>query len=282
MGNHGVEIAGGKRFEFGQNWTHFLWKLNDHRIVGAALSLKKMLGVTSLQGKRFLDIGCGSGLFSLAARQLGAKVHSFDYDPQSVACTQELRKRYCPEDIEWRVELGSALDTKYIRSLGTYDVVYSWGVLHHTGAMWEALENAAMPVAKSGLLYIAIYNDQGVISRRWLLVKQFYNRLPKAFQFLMTMACFVVLWGAISIRDLLRMKPFSSWRNYGTLRGMSPWHDLVDWIGGLPFEVARPDKVIEFYVKFGFTLVKLIDCEGKLGCNQFVFTNEGICETKNR
>src|SRR5678816_2443274 len=119
------------RFEFGRNWALFLNLLDDSRIAQAETSLKEMLEVDSLEGKTFLDIGSGSGLFSLAARRLGARVHSFDFDPKSVACTRELKKNYFGDDDSWKIQEASALDTEFMNSLGQYDVVYSWGVLHH-------------------------------------------------------------------------------------------------------------------------------------------------------
>ena len=271
---HSVEVAQGQRFEFGQNWSRFLNVLNEERILEAENSIKSLLEVTTLQGKRFLDIGSGSGLFSLAARRLGASVHSFDYDPKSVACTQELRRRYFPDDPNWRVEEGSALDDEYLRTVGQFDIVYSWGVLHHTGSMWKALDNAATRVADAGKLYISIYNDQGGTSRRWTAVKKAYNRLPRRLKVLVLWPTFLYIWGPIALYDLTRAKPFASWRNYGGKRGMSPWWDLVDWVGGYPFEVAKPEEIFDFYRQRGFRLIQLTTCGGSLGCNQFVFVKE--------
>lgn len=132
---HSSEVAKGERFEFGKNWSRFLELLNEERILKAEQSLREMLEVENLEGKTFLDIGSGSGLFSLAARRLGAKVYSFDFDTNSFECTTELRRRFFENDENWKVEQGSALEREYVESLGKFDIVYSWGVLHHTGSM---------------------------------------------------------------------------------------------------------------------------------------------------
>jgi len=265
------EIAAGQRFAFGENWRRFLDILDDSRIAAAENSLRQMLDVASLNGRSFLDIGCGSGLFSLAARRLGARVHSFDYDPQSVACAQELRRRYFPDDPQWDIEEGSVLDAAYLSALPRFDVVYSWGVLHHTGNMWQALENAAARVAPGGKLFIAIYNDQGRTSDRWRAVKRTYNRLPHGARFLVTIPVFVVGYWRRILKDTLRLKPLDSMRNYSGYRGMSVWRDLIDWVGGYPFEVAKPEAIFDFYFQRGFTLTRLVTCGGTMGCNEFVF-----------
>lgn len=272
MSQHSTEVAIGERFEFGKNWAWFLQTLNDSKIDEAVASLQKMLETQSLAGKSFLDIGSGSGLFSLAARRMGARVHSFDYDPQSVECTAELRRRYFPDDNSWVVESGSALDVPYLKSLGQFDIVYSWGVLHHTGSMWAALDNAASLVAAGGKLFISIYNDQGTASRRWTKVKKTYNQLPRGFRFMVVWPSFVVTNWRRLVKDFLRGRPFQSIRNYGkNARGMSFWQDLVDWVGGYPFEVARPEQIFAFYRERGFILTRLVTSGGSMGCNEFVF-----------
>jgi len=138
-----TDIKKGSRFKFGTNWKSFLNTLTDERIQIAEDSIKEMLSVDDLKGKRFLDIGCGSGLFSLCAYRLGADVVSLDYDPDSVACADFLKTNYDTGLANtWRVFEGSALDDKLFENLQDFDIVYSWGVLHHTGEMHHALENA--------------------------------------------------------------------------------------------------------------------------------------------
>lgn len=259
------------RFAFGKNWASFLEQLTEARIEKAQESLRSMLNRERFDGLSFLDIGSGSGLFSLAARRLGATVVSFDYDRESVACTRELRRRYFPEDRDWEVHEGSVLDDDWMASLGTFDVVYSWGVLHHTGAMWPALDNACRAVKAGGMMFIAIYNDQGWRSRIWTRVKRAYTSSSPILRPLIGLPFFIWLWGKQSVADLLRAKPFDSWRNYQSLRGMSAWHDFVDWIGGYPFEVASPEAIFDSCHTHGFALEKLRTVRGSLGCNEFVF-----------
>ncbi|PWT76533.1 MAG: class I SAM-dependent methyltransferase [Chloroflexi bacterium] len=274
MRDHATEAGRGVRFEFGNNWRKFLQLLNEERVAKAQDSLKHLLTIKDLEGQTFLDIGCGSGLFSLAARRLGARVHSFDYDPQSVACTAELRRHFFPEDSNWIVETGSALDGAYMKSLGQFDVVYSWGVLHHTGVMWSALDNVRDLVKPEGKLALAIYNDQGRASRYWMIVKKTYNLLPTGLRWLVLWPAFIRLWGPTFVRELVRGTPFRTWNEYSDTRSMSPWRDVVDWVGGYPFEVAKPEDVFEFYRMRGLKMIHLKSCGGGHGCNEFVFIHD--------
>lgn len=261
------EVQSGDRFTFGSNWSSFLSQLSEERIVEAEKSLQKMLDVVELNGLRFLDVGSGSGLFSLAARRLGAEVRSFDYDPKSVACGQQLKKRFFSTDTKWSVERGSALDPDFIRSLGQYDIVYSWGVLHHTGQMWKALDLVGGPVKKGGKLFIALYNDQGWRSQFWWRVKKTYCAGPiRKFA-----VCSVFIpYMAFRAFGKAILTGKNVWAEYKKSRGMSLWHDWIDWLGGFPFEVATPDEIVKYYEQRGFSLYKMTTTPS-LGNNEFVF-----------
>ncbi|HUI59266.1 MAG TPA: class I SAM-dependent methyltransferase [Steroidobacteraceae bacterium] len=273
------EIGVGKRFAFGANWQRFLATVDERRIGAAEASLRAMLCAPDLRGKSFLDIGCGSGLFSLAARRLGARVHSLDFDPQSVACTEELRRRYCPDDPDWRIEQGSVLDRAYMSALGAFDVVYSWGVLHHTGAMWLALENALDCVEPTqGKLFIAIYNDQGWKSHAWWFIKRAYNGLPRALKPAFVTFISAVVNVLVIVKYTVRLKPKSA---VGPLfvddreRGMSAKYDRIDWIGGFPYEFASFEVLARYLEARGFSLIASIR-NSSHGCNELAAQAGGV------
>jgi 2-polyprenyl-3-methyl-5-hydroxy-6-metoxy-1,4-benzoquinol methylase len=273
-----IEISKKKRFEFGRNWLNFVNRIDDKIISQAKVSLLSSLPLENLKEKSFLDVGSGSGLFSLAANRLGAKVYSFDYDPESVRCTRMLNDRFRTLDSEWIINQGSILDSSFVEGLGKFDIVYSWGVLHHTGDLNLAMQNIAKTVSENGYLFIAIYNDQGWRSKGWLLIKKMYVKLPKFLRIVLVFFSFLRLWGPTIVKDaIFRLSPLYSWKNYrfNGARGMNPWVDVIDWVGGLPFDVAKPEKIFDFFFARGFSLVKIKTNAGGLGCNEYVFIKEG-------
>jgi 2-polyprenyl-3-methyl-5-hydroxy-6-metoxy-1,4-benzoquinol methylase len=273
--------VGDVRFAFGRNWRSFVELVDDAKIEAAGASLTEALRTSDLAGRTFLDAGCGSGLFSLAAHRLGARVRSFDIDPECVAATAELRRRFAPRS-GWHVEQASLLDERFIRGLGRFDIVYSWGVLHHTGDLWGALDAVACLVAPDGLLYIAVYNDQGFASRVWRHVKYRYARSGPLTRRLLVAGSAVYLKRRRPARTLVRLvrgeQAVPSWQRG---RGMSARHDLIDWVGGYPFEVARPEEVFDFVRRRGCDLDYLRTCGGGLGCNEYVFARRApVAQTR--
>lgn len=263
-------------FDFGRNWRDFL----DHTDVDAGArnmeqSLRDFLGEERVRAKTFLDIGCGTGLASLAALRLGAaKVTGIDVSENSVRCAEDVRARFGYGPERWDVRHGSVLDAAFVESLPVSDVVYAWGVLHHTGDMWKALQHATLPVAPGGSLFVSIYNDQGARSKAWRMLKRIYcsglagrwfvTALGSAYFFLVCLK-----------EDLLRFRdPTRRYREYRKNRGMSVLHDWIDWFGGYPFEVAKVDQIFQFYHSRGFELTNLVSVGGALGCNEFVFRRE--------
>lgn len=258
------------RFAFGANWLSFIQGLTDGKIAEAEQSLKDALG--QIKGKSFLDIGSGSGLFSLAAVRLGASVTSLDYDPQAVECARQLKQRFAPHDANWAILQGSATDEALMRSLGEFDIVYSWGVLHHTGDMWLALDLAMDRLRAGSTLHISIYNDQGAVSTFWKRIKRFYVGSPRWLQFLLCLGTVAFFEGRSLAIQIVLMRNVLRWiKNRRQGRGMSVWHDARDWVGGYPFEVAKPEEIFSRCLMRGLNLTHLKTCGGGIGCNEYTF-----------
>jgi 2-polyprenyl-3-methyl-5-hydroxy-6-metoxy-1,4-benzoquinol methylase len=245
-------VAPERRFEFGKNWTRFAGAVTDEQRDVVRESLREWLG--DLAGASFLDVGAGSGLFAAAAAELGAYVQAFDFDPAS------------PE-----IERGDVLDCQYMRGLGTFDVVYAWGVLHHTGDMWKAFENTVDRIAPGGRLLISIYNDQGWRSSAWRRVKRTYTRLPRGVAPLYAAVVFAPVELRTALKATLRLQSYAATWRRPKERGMDKWRDILDWVGGFPFEVAKPEQVFGFCRERGLQLERMHTVGGSSGCNEFLF-----------
>jgi 2-polyprenyl-6-hydroxyphenyl methylase/3-demethylubiquinone-9 3-methyltransferase len=268
--------AGG-RFGFGENWKSYLAQLDDARIAEAEKSLRWLVGRERLTGVHFLDIGSGSGLSSLAARRLGAHVVSFDHDAQSVECTTGLRDRFFPGDPDWRVEQGSILDRDYLDKLGRFDIVYSWGVLHHTGAMVDAIENAARLVPPDGMLVIALYRKT-LLCRFWALEKRWYCQTSSRAQ-AVARGLYV---GLMRLGFVVLGRNFPAYiADYRSKRGMDYIHDVHDWLGGYPYESIGPADVAKNLTALKFEHVRSKVQPASIGlfgsgCDEFVYRRAGL------
>lgn len=261
-------------FAFGRNWQRYVAEyLDPERERIAAESLRDLLGV-DLRGRDFLDIGAGSGLFSLCAQRMAARsVVSVDVDPDCVESCRRLRRAAGDPD-GWEVIHGSILDRALVGRLEPADVVYSWGVLHHTGDMWTAIRNAAELVRPGGLFAIAIYNrveGRYLDSERWSRIKLAYNHGSPLKRRAMQ-AAYESYWFMQQLRH--RSNPLRVAAEYRNSRGMALRTDLLDWLGGYPYEYASSEEVIEFCEReCGLRTSRATPASaGGHGNNQFVFT----------
>jgi len=265
-----------RRFGFGENWLDFARDLSAGQIAEAETSVRILLQRDTFAGLRFVDVGSGSGLFSLAARRLGAHVHSFDFDAESVLCTMRLRDRYFPGDSDWTVEQGSILDRNYVRKLGTFDIVYSWGVLHHTGAMHDALGAAASMVAPGALFAFALYH-RTLMCGPWRWEKRWYAGASPAAQ----RRARSLYIGLLRLRFRLIGRDFQSYvANYRSLRGMNFTHNVHDWMGGYPYESVSAREVDALMRRLGFARVHVTSTPLTIGffgsgCDEYLYRRAG-------
>ncbi|HEY8052559.1 MAG TPA: class I SAM-dependent methyltransferase [Steroidobacteraceae bacterium] len=234
-------------FAFGKNWASYSKLVTDERVQEAIASLRRLAG-GELTGKRFLDIGCGSGLHSLAALRLGAvEVVALDIDPDSVATTRNLLQQNAP-GLRWSVMERSIFDPQ-ISSLGRFDFVYSWGVLHHTGDMYRALRAAAGLVAAGGSFIFALYR-RTPLCWFWKIEKRWYSKASPSAQ-ARAQAAYLKLF------KLLNRRTFKDYvANYGQVRGMDFYHDVHDWLGGWPYESISPEQTERLMGELGLRRVR--------------------------
>jgi 2-polyprenyl-3-methyl-5-hydroxy-6-metoxy-1,4-benzoquinol methylase len=257
-------------FAFGENWRDYSKTIDQKRIDSAIAGVRKLLP-DGLAGKTFLDIGCGSGLHALAALSLGAaEVTAIDIDENSVSTTQGLLTRHAP-NLNWTAKVASIFDASP-DTVGKFDVVYSWGVLHHTGDMWRAIECAANFVNADGEFAIAIYSTTSC-DAMWKAEKKFYSKAPRPIQWSIRQAYMAAFLAA---KSLLGKSPISYVRNYATMRGMNFSHDAHDWLGGYPYETATAAELHDRICQMGFTEQRSFPLPASRGlfgsgCHEFVF-----------
>ncbi|CAB4751700.1 unannotated protein [freshwater metagenome] len=255
-----------ERFSFGKNWEKFINdNFSEERISGSLKAFTEFTKLETLNGLSVIDVGCGSGLHSLVFSRMNAKsLYSFDFDPKSVAITQSLKKY---SDLNsWEVRQASILDEELMQSLGKFDFVYSWGVLHHTGSVWKAITNTCELVNPKGQLFIALYSrDVQPKADYWLKIKKRYVSSSAPVKFFMELR-YLIRYQLIPSVISFNFKSLK--KRSSRARGMDLMTDVRDWLGGWPMEFVYDQEVINYVEAKGFKLKKISTGEA---CTEFLF-----------
>ena len=260
-----------KYFDFGENWSNYLHDVDDDRVSLAMKNINDALGDNFIRDKSFLDIGCGSGIHSLAALKLNAKyVKSFDINKKNIINTKKIISKFWEKN-NYDVEVMNILEANDYSI--KYDIVYSWGVLHHTGEMNIAIKNSINYCKKNSILFIALY-EKTIYCKMWRMIKKFYNNTNRINQFLL-----LNFYNILKIFGLLitLKNPYLYVKNYRSNRGMSFIYDQIDWIGGYPYESINKTELLKI-IGSDFKLLQYKRAKTGLfrsilgtGCSEYVF-----------
>ncbi|GAK49906.1 3-demethylubiquinone-9 3-methyltransferase [Candidatus Moduliflexus flocculans] len=262
-----------RQFAFGRNWQQYVeYALTPEKIEQARQAFRQLCDGVAFQDRTFLDIGFGQGLALCLAHEMGAKVLGIDIDNENVPSLQKTLTAFnfsCSPPYR----IASILDDNLVEELrhrGEFDIVHSWGVLHHTGDMWQAICNAARLVKPDGVFILSIYN-QHWSSPLWRLIKWSYNHAPCVAQRLFVLLFYPIIY--------LTKFLVTGQNPKHKQRGMDFFYDVVDWVGGYPYEYASAEAVCNFICRLGFDTVRVIPANIPTACNQFVFKKRQFPES---
>ena len=264
------------QFDFGDNWAQFsAHALTPERVKRAQSEFTELLAGIELRGRTFLDIGFGQGLSLLSAAAMGATVLGCDINPKCGEVLAGNRRHFPGVRADVDVVIGSILDDAVVEKLRAhpahgqsgFDVVHSWGVLHHTGDMRKAVTNAARLVRPGGHFVIAIYNRHWS-SPAWLVIKKLYCFVPRPLKKLIVAALYPVIWLAKLLVTGKNPKDKE--------RGMDFYYDVVDWVGGYPYEYASSEELVAMCKPMGFSLIQARAAVVPTGCNELVFEKRTV------
>ena len=263
---------GDSHFAFGKNWASYAALIDETAIEELQKGLLKLVPREGFQGSSFLDIGCGSGLHTLAAARLGvSRIMATDIDPDSIGTTKAVLSSH-KMDVPWQAEQISVFDLEP-SCQGKFDIVYSWGVLHHTGDMWEATKRASALVAPNELFVFALYGATPM-DAFWQIEKRWYSRASPFAQRL-ARGCYIAAYQVAHIRA--RQGSFRDFiANYRSSRGMDFYHNVHDWLGGYPYQTALAREVDSQMTALGFKAERVLAqpmTRGLFGssCNEYVY-----------
>lgn len=254
-------------FSFGQNWLEYNqnW-LTEEKLNQAKEHFDKLCGGIDFTNKKFLDVGFGQGLTLFLASQKQAQCQGIDIDPKNITAFEVAKKKLGSVEKNLapiQVQVASILDAQFVtQNHEAFDIVYAWGSLHHTGQMYPALKNCLSLLKPGGYFVCAIYNRHWS-SGTWHWIKKNYNRSPhwlkKLAIGLLIPPIFLAKW-LVTFKNPLKMK-----------RGMSFYYDVIDWVGGYPYEYASAEEMFAFFKKNSLKKIRWQKANVPTGCHEYVF-----------
>ncbi|MDD2902157.1 MAG: class I SAM-dependent methyltransferase [Syntrophales bacterium] len=271
-----AERTAAAQFDFGKNWQLFSeHALTPEKVRQARRDFARLLQGIDLKGKSFLDIGFGQGLSLLIATAMDARTVGCDINPTCGEVLEANKRLFFPEVAAAPVPviIGSILADAVLADLrraspegtGLYDLVHSWGVLHHTGNMELALKNAASLVKPGGYLILALYNRHWT-SPLWLGIKYLYHKSPP----LLRQGMIHLFYPLIYLAKLV----ITGENPRKQTRGMDFYYNVVDWVGGYPYEYAPREEIIARLQPLGLEIQRFIPAQVPTGCNEFIFRKD--------
>jgi len=266
-----------KHFAFGKNWDLYSRQINSSHIESSKKDLISLIQLESLEGMRVLDIGSGSGVHSLSLMLLGCKdLIALDYDANYVSTTNRVLSG---KSFKGNFQVMQADILKHIPGIDghTFDLVYSWGVLHHTGDMMKGIDRSISYVKPGGLIALALYRKTPFCTF-WRIEKFIYSKSPEIFQ-VISQKVYEFFFGlGIKIKTGQTLRDYRL--SYFQKRGMDFSRDVHDWLGGYPYESIDPDVLIQYMEQRGFTVLNSNISKKQSGilgsgCDEFLFKNKG-------
>ncbi len=143
--------------------------LEEHVLAGSPY-LRGHLDFAGFKGKRVLDLGCGSGIFSCLFAKGGAQAVAVDLTETATSLGRQTADAHGVDLMIARMDAE-----KLAFQNAAFDYVYSWGVLHHTNRMEDALAELGRVLKPGGTGLVMVYHRHSLVyclhGLFWLLLR---------------------------------------------------------------------------------------------------------------
>jgi SAM-dependent methyltransferase len=147
------------------------WRENVDKFILDELQMTR----EQIRGKRVLDAGCGQGRWSYGFIKLGATVRGIDTSVSAIKYANEHLKRTTPPA---RFCVLNVLDERQLSKVfnnAEFDIIWCWGVLHHTGDPEKGFDNLVKLLKPGGTIHLYLYGKKSFVNKFW---RRVFNVMP--------------------------------------------------------------------------------------------------------